>query len=100
MLKNHLPFTISVSMKLAFYKIVTDLLMCNRLFLQTDDKGVFGKSLTDEYSIASDTFDLSLKQLWDVSYQTLDYAFISDVERSELQSQWKAWEGQKWSATR
>jgi len=62
--------------------------------ISTDDKGVFGKTLSDEYSIASDTFDLSLKQLWQISYQTLEYAFISEGERKELQSKWKLWEVQ------
>jgi len=67
-MKENLPFTIS-----------------------TDDKGVFGKTLTDEYSIASETFDLSLKQLWEISYQTLEYAFMTDNERVVLQSKWKLW---------
>ena len=78
-----------------FSHLLTSLqIKSNLLSFQTDDKGVFGKTLSDEYSIASDTFDLSLKQLWQISYQTLEYAFISEGERKELQSKWKLWEVQ------
>ena len=59
---------------------------------QTDDKGVFGTCLTDEYLAAGRWCNLSLGQLWSISCQSIDYAFASPSERAQLQQQWNDWQ--------
>lgn len=58
---------------------------------QTDDKGVFGTTLSQEYLIAGHTFSLSIQDLWKISYDSLDYAFMTAGERDELKSHWNLW---------
>ena len=58
------------------------------VYLQTDDKGVFSTSLSEEYSIAADTFSLSRQQMWDLSYKSIDYVFADDSVKKSLQRKW------------
>ena len=58
------------------------------VYLQTDDKGVFSTSLSEEYSIAADTFSLSRQQMWDLSYKSIDYIFADDSVKKSLQRKW------------
>ena len=57
--------------------------------LQTDDKGVFSTSLSEEYSIAANTFQLGKDALWDLSYNAIDYIFAGDGLKAKLREKWQ-----------
>lgn len=54
----------------------------------TDDKGVFATYLSQEYRLAAETFNLTQSQVWDLSYESINYIFASDSTRSELRKKW------------
>ncbi|XP_032153596.1 adenosine deaminase-like protein isoform X1 [Sapajus apella] len=54
----------------------------------TDDKGVFATHLSQEYHLAAETFNLTQSQVWDLSYESINYIFASDSTRSELRKKW------------
>uniref|UniRef100_A0ABK0M726 Adenosine deaminase-like n=1 Tax=Rattus norvegicus TaxID=10116 RepID=A0ABK0M726_RAT len=54
----------------------------------TDDKGVFATSLSQEYQLAAETFNLTPSQVWDLSYESINYIFASNNTRSELRKRW------------
>ncbi|XP_008820558.1 adenosine deaminase-like protein isoform X1 [Nannospalax galili] len=54
----------------------------------TDDKGVFSTYLSQEYQLAAETFNLTQSQVWDLSYESINYIFASDNTRSELRKRW------------
>ncbi|XP_007533548.2 adenosine deaminase-like protein [Erinaceus europaeus] len=54
----------------------------------TDDKGVFATSLSQEYKLAAETFNLTQSQVWDLSYESINYIFASDSTMSELRKKW------------
>lgn len=55
---------------------------------QTDDKGVFGTSLSNEYFLASQYYSLTEKMLWDLAYESIDYIFSSKYEKKKLRNLW------------
>ena len=50
--------------------------------LQTDDKGVFSTSLSEEYFIASQEFSLSATELFQLSLKAIDYIFDESVKQT------------------
>lgn len=54
----------------------------------TDDKGVFATNLSQEYQLAAETFHLTQLQVWNLSYDSIDYIFASDCTKSELKKKW------------
>lgn len=56
---------------------------CNFFLFQTDDKGVFSTSLSQEYRLCSETFKLTPAQLAKLSLDACQYVFAED-ERSIL----------------
>ncbi|XP_045678591.1 adenosine deaminase-like protein isoform X1 [Phyllostomus hastatus] len=54
----------------------------------TDDKGVFATHLSQEYQLAAEKFNLTPSQVWDLSYESINYIFASESTRSELKSKW------------
>ncbi|XP_005987823.1 adenosine deaminase-like protein isoform X1 [Latimeria chalumnae] len=56
--------------------------------LCTDGKGVFATDLSQEYQLAASVFNLSPSQMWDISYQAIDYIFASDDIKSKLRRRW------------
>ncbi|XP_069480861.1 adenosine deaminase-like protein isoform X2 [Ambystoma mexicanum] len=56
--------------------------------LCTDDKGVFATDLSQEYQLAASTFDLSPAQIWDLSYDSINYIFAPDTVKSTLRDKW------------
>lgn len=54
----------------------------------TDDKGVFATCLSQEYQLAAETFKLTKSQVWDLSYESINYIFASDSTRSKLRKKW------------
>lgn len=57
--------------------------------IQTDDKGVFSTSLSEEYALAARSFGLNQRQLWTMTFQALDYILEDDVTKEELKKIWK-----------
>ena len=62
------------------------------LFPQTDDKGVFSTSLTEEYVKAAETFSLSRRQIWDLSYNSITSIFAEKDVKDKLREKWKTYE--------
>ena len=58
------------------------------LYMQTDDKGVFEISLTDEYYIAAQTFSLSVDELWTMAQESVDFIFEDEPLKDELRKLW------------
>ncbi|XP_042660150.1 adenosine deaminase-like protein isoform X3 [Tyto alba] len=56
--------------------------------LCTDDKGVFATDLSQEYELVAKTFNLTRSQMWDLSYESINYIFASSVVKSNLREQW------------
>ncbi|XP_072116219.1 N6-Methyl-AMP deaminase isoform X1 [Mobula birostris] len=56
--------------------------------LCTDGKGVFASNLSQEYQLAESAFNLSKAQIWDLSYQSINYIFAPESTKSYLKSQW------------
>ncbi|KAJ1659244.1 hypothetical protein IWQ61_001647 [Dispira simplex] len=70
-----------------FYRVGHPFVPC------TDDKGVFGCSLTDEYVRLATVLQLNYVQLFDISRQCLGFIFAEDAElQQRLQVEWTAWE--------
>ncbi|CAG8628415.1 3362_t:CDS:2 [Paraglomus brasilianum] len=59
--------------------------------LGTDDKGIFLSDLSMEYGIAASTFSLTQRQLYELSYQSIDYIFSNNSTKESLKAQWNAW---------
>ena len=55
---------------------------------QTDDKGLFATSLSEEYHIAAQTFSLSENDIWSLSLQAVDAIFEGDTLKLELTKLW------------
>ena len=53
----------------------------NHFFLQTDDKGVFATSLSEEYLIASQAFGLTRSELRTLAKAALEYGFDNDCKK-------------------
>ena len=65
-------------------------LLCLVSFVQqTDDKGVFSTTLSQEYSIIADTLNLTEHQLWQLSLGSIDYIFAEDSVKHNLKQQWE-----------
>ncbi|XP_051870510.1 adenosine deaminase-like protein [Pristis pectinata] len=56
--------------------------------LCTDGKGVFASNLSQEYQIAESAFNLSKAQIWELSYQSINYIFAPESIKSDLKRQW------------
>jgi adenosine deaminase len=51
---------------------------------QTDDKGVFSTTLSEEYMLTADSYGLSREQLWQMALSSIDYTFASEEEKTQL----------------
>lgn len=69
-------------------------LLCPLLFLQTDDKGVFSTTLSEEYSIMAETFNLTHQQVWNLTLRSINYIFEEESVKNALKEIWKE-EGKK-----
>ena len=59
------------------------------MYMQTDDKGVFEVSLTDEYYIAAQTFSLTIDELWTLAQQSVDFIFEVESFKVGLKERWR-----------
>ena len=57
-------------------------------FLQTDDKGVFCTTLSQEYYLAAKTFSLDPEQLFSMSQRAIDYIFAGEDVKQKLRAMW------------
>ena len=57
--------------------------------LQTDDKGVFSTTLSEEYSMMARTFNLTEEQVWNLTFRSIDYIFEGEILKSDLKQLWK-----------
>jgi len=55
--------------------------------LCTDDSGVFGTTLSQEYAIAMSTFGLSCDQMIALALQSAEHAFLTPAELATLRQQ-------------
>lgn len=56
---------------------------------QTDDKGVFSTTLSEEYSLMARTFNLTEEQVWNLTFQSIDYIFGGENLKDDLKEFWK-----------
>ncbi|XP_067144571.1 adenosine deaminase-like protein A isoform X2 [Centruroides vittatus] len=54
----------------------------------TDDKGIFGTSLSREYYITAEKFSLSEDDVWNLSYHSIDYIFADFDMKETLKNSW------------
>jgi len=59
-------------------------------FWQTDDKGVFSTTLSEEYSVMARTFDLTEEQVWNLTFNSIDHIFEEESFKNGLREIWKA----------
>ncbi|XP_056636404.1 adenosine deaminase-like protein isoform X2 [Diorhabda sublineata] len=60
--------------------------------INTDDRGVFGTTLSKEYEYALNHFKLMPLQLWDISFNAMEHSFATEIEKSMIQKgliEWK-----------
>lgn len=62
-------------------------------FQQTDDKGVFSTTLSEEYSVMARTFNLTEEQVWNLSYMSIDHIFEGEALKNDLKELWKKEKG-------
>jgi len=71
---------------------IRDFLLTNhKCCICTDDKGVFFSDLSTEYAIAASTFSLNPKNLFELSFQSIDCIFDSDETKLQLRKIWNDW---------
>jgi len=61
------------------------------IIICTDDKGVFNCSLSQEFQTAATAFNWSREELFNISLNALNYAFIDEREKAELKNFWISW---------
>lgn len=54
----------------------------------TDDKGVFATTLSKEYCLAAEAFQLDFNALWELSENAIDCTFASDNVKKDLKAKW------------
>jgi adenosine deaminase len=54
--------------------------------VQTDDVGVFGSPVSNEYLLAAKHFDLSRKDVWNIALRAVDAMFAGDGEKERMKS--------------
>ncbi|KAK6630634.1 hypothetical protein RUM43_014619 [Polyplax serrata] len=60
--------------------------------IATDDKGIFRSTLSDEYEIVQKEFNLNEKELWTLSYQSINYTFTDENEKEQLRTILNQWQ--------
>ncbi|CAH0552152.1 unnamed protein product [Brassicogethes aeneus] len=59
--------------------------------INTDDKGVFCTSLSQEFEVISRLFNFTKHNLWKISYDTIDYTFCDKMEKDSLRKYLMKW---------
>ena len=79
-----LTFLLFCSIMYFFY-----ILMLFYFVWQTDDKGVFSTTLSEEYSLMARTFNLTEEQVWNLTFQSIDYIFGGENLKDDLKELWR-----------
>lgn len=61
------------------------------VLISTDDKGVFGTSLSNEYRIAADVLGIQQRAIYDLSEKAIDHIFADDNTKRRLHQDWALW---------
>lgn len=72
-----------------FHYVFFYILMLFHFVWQTDDKGVFSTTLSEEYSLMARTFNLTEEQVWNLTFQSIDYIFGGENLKDDLKELWK-----------
>ena len=56
----------------------------NKICFQTDDKGVFRTTLSNEFEIVASHFNLEKSKLKEISMSSVKYSFARDEEKNFL----------------
>ncbi|XP_071039244.1 N6-Methyl-AMP deaminase isoform X2 [Parasteatoda tepidariorum] len=56
--------------------------------LCTDDKGVFNTTLSHEYYLAFEHYSLTQKELFDLSFSSIDHIFSPNTVKEDLKDRW------------
>ncbi|XP_050294583.1 adenosine deaminase-like protein isoform X2 [Anthonomus grandis grandis] len=59
--------------------------------LSTDDKGVFNTSLSKEFQVVQENFNLTQEELWKISKNSVEYSFASPEEKQFLIFELEQW---------
>ena len=59
------------------------------IYVQTDDKGVFSTSLSEEYYLAACSFGLTKRELCDLSSEAIDHIFEGEAIKNKLRNFWQ-----------
>eukprot|EP00092_Neocalanus_flemingeri_P021537 GFUD01023359.1.p1 GENE.GFUD01023359.1~~GFUD01023359.1.p1 ORF type:complete len:352 (+),score=103.59 GFUD01023359.1:57-1112(+) len=62
--------------------------------LCTDDKGVFSCTLSGEYRIAAESFGWSKEEMYELSRNALEHAFMGETEKDEMRELWQCWKSE------
>ncbi|XP_064619638.1 adenosine deaminase-like protein [Lineus longissimus] len=97
MVKHHIPLELCLTSNIIAQTVKTfDIHHFKRWYeighpciICTDDKGVFSTSLSQEYRIAAETFDLKEDNLWDLSLRSIDFIFEDDKIKNGLRRKFK-----------
>lgn len=76
--------------EIIWHSIYSALTFFLHITLQTDDKGVFSITLSEEYSIMAKTFNLTEEEVWDLTLNSINYIFENDSVKNALKETWKA----------
>lgn len=60
--------------------------MCDILTNQTDDVGVFGSPLSNEYRLAAEHFNLSRQDVCDLARQAIHGIFGGHIQKQRLET--------------
>ena len=55
----------------------------------TDDKGVFATTLSKEYFLVAEAFQLDYRSLWNLSMESINFIFDSEHVKDELKEIWR-----------
>jgi adenosine deaminase len=52
--------------------------------MQTDDVGVFGSTLSNEYALVAEHFGLNRKEICELAWSAIDITFADEAEKERL----------------
>ncbi|XP_066491393.1 adenosine deaminase-like protein [Tiliqua scincoides] len=94
--QNHIPLELCVTSNIKAQTVLSSdqhhfgfwYNMGHPVVLCTDDKGIFATDLSQEYQLVADTFQLSRAQMWDLSYDAINYICASSQTKAKLKERW------------
>ncbi|XP_029643691.1 adenosine deaminase-like protein [Octopus sinensis] len=59
------------------------------VIIATDGAGIFNTYLSKEYSLVAEAFSLTKENVWELSYNSIDYIFANEDTKNKLKLKWK-----------